>query len=31
MYLSEDFVPLEIKSCHEVAQWVDDFKKPRDA
>lgn len=25
MYLSEDFVPLEIKSCQEVAQWVDDI------
>lgn len=23
MYLSEDFVPLEINSCQEVAQWVD--------
>lgn len=25
MYLSEDFVRLEIKSCQEVAQWVDDI------
>lgn len=25
MYLSEDLVPLEIKNCQEVAQWVDDI------
>lgn len=23
--LSEDFVPLEIKNCEEVAKWVDDI------
>lgn len=25
MYLSEDFVPLKLKNCQEVAQWVGDI------
>lgn len=25
MYLSEDFVPLKIKNCQEVAKWVSDI------